>query len=427
VRAISAAGLPQVLQEDDVVSLLRPGLRVFVQGLASEPPALRRALLAHPSAARGVHWFGALVPGLNQFDYASVAPDARFTGLFIGPHQALTAADGRSELLPLHYSVAYRHFSSQRFDLAIVQVAPPDEENSCSLGVNADFAEAVLPSANKVLAYVNERMPRTAGPAVPLGAFDFVVPTATELLSPTSIDVSDPITDSVARHVAAFVTDGDCLQLGIGKIPAAVLPLLIDRRDLGLHSGLLGDGICLLMESGALTGARKSVDRNEIVTNAVYGIRRLYDLAAHAPFSFRNVAYTHAAGVLARIENLVSINSAVEVDLLGQVNAESVAGRQVSGVGGAVDFARGAALSAGGRSILALPSRANGGRSRIVARLGRQTPVTWGRSDVGIVVTEQGSADLRGLTAPQRAKALIAIAHPSVRDELEREVRQAPC
>lgn len=415
------AGPPAVLSAAGVAALLRPGLRVYVQGLASEPLALREALVADGQAAQAVHWHGVLVPGINRFDYAAAASQARFTGLFIGPDQAATAADGRTELLPIHYSQAYRHFAGQAFDLVILQVAPPDQDGLCSLGINADFAEAVAARASRVLAYVNRQMPRTQGPAIAWAALDYVVPVDGELLRAPSTEPADAVTDRLARHVAGLVRDGDCLQLGIGKIPAAVLPLLANHRRLGMHSGLVTDGARVLLEAGALTGERKQIDRGRIVTNAVYGGAQLYDLAGREPFAFRSVAYTHASYVVARIDDFVSVNSAVEVDLSGQVNAESVAGRQISGTGGAVDFARAAAMSRGGRAIVALPSLTASGRSRIVASLAAGTPVTCARSDVGIVVTEHGAADLRGLASRARAQALLGIADPSVRNGLERE------
>ena len=202
-----------------------------------------------------------------------------------------------------------------------------------------------------------------------------------------------------------------------------MLPLLKHCRHLGMHSGLVGDGVRLLVDLGVVTGERKRIDRGLIVTNAAYGSRDLYDIVGRAIFKFRSVAYTHAIDVLATIDNLVSINSAIEVDLWGQVNSESMGGRQISGIGGSVDFARGAVLSRGGRSIIALPSRTSSGRSRIVARLAAHTPATFARSDVGIVVTEHGIADLRGLTTAERVKALVGIADPSAREDLARQAR----
>ena len=419
MRNTSSTQSPRVLQENDVVSLLKPGSRVFIQGLASEPPGLSALLLERPPETRGVHWFGVLIPGINRFDYASTAATDRFTGLFIGPDQASTARQGRSELLPMHYSRAYRHFSSQHFDLVILQVAPPNDAGMCSLGINADYAEAVVPNATHILAYVNDQMPSTEGPAIDYSELDFVVPVSAELLMPPGAGAPGPIIDQIAHHVATLVRDGDCLQMGIGKVPAAVLPLLKHCRDLGMHSGLVDDSVIPLIELGVLTGGCKDIDRGHIVTNAVYGSRALYDMAGEANFKFSNVGYTHSIGILAKVNNLVSINSAIEVDLWGQVNSESLGGQQVSGIGGSVDFARGAVASPGGRSIIALPSLTSSGRSRIVSQLAAHTPATIARSDVGIVVSEHGIADLRGLTTDKRAKALISIADPSVRADLE--------
>ncbi len=421
MRITSPNQTPTELQDNEVVSLLQPGMRVFIQGLASEPTRLRETLLDRSPTTQGVHWSGVLIPGINQFDYASTTSTDCFTGLFIGSEQASTADQGRSELLPFHYSRAYRHFAAQHFDLVILQVAPPDDAGNCSLGVNTDFAEAVVPGATMVLAYVNDRMPRTTGPSIAWSELDFTVTTSTELLSPTGVKTVDPTTHRIAEHVASLVCDGDCLQMGIGKVPAAVMPLLKHRSDLGMHSGLVSNDVLPLIESGVMTGERKSIDRGKIVTNAVYGSRNLYDIAGREIFQFRNVAYTHCANILATIDNLVSINSAIEVDLWGQVNSESMGGNQISGIGGSVDFTRGATLSPGGRSIIALASCTSTGRSRIVSRLAAHTPTTISRADVGIVVTEHGIADLRGLTTAARAKALIAIADPLARAELKRQ------
>lgn len=416
----SPTSSPTVLQEDEVLSLLRPGSRIFIQGLASEPLPLKKLLLGRSSTAGGVHWFGVLIPGINRFDYAAGTSADRFTGLFIGTDRRSTADQGRSNQLPLHYSQAYRYFASQRFDLAIIQVSPPDETGRCSFGVNADFVEAVIPGAVRTLAYVNDRMPRTRGPSIAWSALDFVVPVTSELLSPVEDRTQDAVVDLVARNVATLVRDGDCIQLGIGQVPAAVLRQLTHCKDLGLHSGLVTDDARVLVERGVLTGGRKSIDRGLIVTNAVYGSSDWYDFAKNEIFEFRSVGYTHSISVLARIDNLVSVNSAIEVDLWGQVNSESVFGHQVSGTGGLVDFARGAALSNGGRSIIALSSLTSSGRSRIVPRLAENTPTSMARSDIGIVVTEHGIAHLEGLTIAERMKALIRIAAPSVREDLKR-------
>lgn len=417
MREPRSAAAPRAIAAADIPSLLKPGMKVFVQGVASESTLVRDALRAAPAAARGVHFFGALVPGINEFDYASLHDEARFTGIFLSAVHAASVAKGKAFHLPVGYSEACRQFAGMRFDLAFVQVAVPDAAGDCSLGITADFAQAVLPHARQVLAHVNPRMPATNGSRVPLRAFDFAVEADAPLLELAAERV-DEASLRIARNVAALVRDGDCLQLGLGRIPAAVLPALGSHRDLGLHTGLLTSAALPLLLGGNFNGARKTRDAGRHIVGAFAGDRALYELAADARFLVCPAQHTHNARVIAEIDNFVSINSALEVDLYGQVNGESLDGRQVSGVGGALDFVRGAALSRGGRSIIALPSTARDGRSRILPRLAAGTPVTIPRADIGIVVTEFGVADLTGKTARERERLLVDIAHPDHRDEL---------
>lgn len=416
----AAPGQPRHLRPDDVPHLLRPGMRVFVQGLASETTLFRQALQARPESASGVHFCGALIPGINEFDYASLAPTAELTNLFLMPTYAASMAQGRIHHLPMHYSDAYRWFASQHFDLVVLHVAPADGQGLCSLGVNADFAQAALAHAASVLAYVNHDMPRTAGSAIEWSRLGAVVETAQPLPSFFALgDRPDDITLRIARRIADLVRDGDCLQLGIGKIPAAVLGFLQGHRDLGMHSGLVTDAAVDLITRGVITGSRNKLHPGKITTNALIGTPRLYSIAQEPCFSMQNVLLTHSAITLAQIPQLLSINSAVEVDLLGQVNSETINGRAISSVGGAVDFIRGATLSPGGRAIVALPSTTPRGNSRIVARLGAGIPVTVARADAPIIVTEHGVADLRGCTANERERRLIAVADPSAQAALE--------
>lgn len=403
---------------DEIASLLRPGMKVFVQGVASESTLIRDALRAQPGAARGVHFFGALVPGINEFDYASLHPQARFTGLFLSAAHAASASAGKAFHLPIGYSEACRQFEAMHFDLAIVQIATPNSRGNCSLGITADFASAVLPRARHVLAHVNPQMPSTKSLGIDMRALDYVLEADSPLMEVPADEV-DEVSLRIARHVAALVCDGDCLQLGLGKIPSAVLGCLRSHRDLGLHTGLLTDAALPLLREGIFNGARKKNDAGRHVTGALAGSRALYDLASDPSFLVCAAQYTHNARILADIDNFVSINSALEVDLLGQMNGESINGRQISGVGGALDFVRGAFLSKGGRSIIALPSTTRDGRSRILRRLATGTPITIPRSDTSIVVTEYGVADLRGKTAPQRERLLVDIAHPDHRPALE--------
>jgi acetyl-CoA hydrolase len=262
--------------------------------------------------------------------------------------------------------------------------------------------------------------------AIPYRRFDHVVATGRPLLGlPAAAANSETL--QIARHVAGLIADGDTIQIGIGKLPAALLAALGSHRDLGLHGGLVADQVADLHQAGVLTGARKSQDRGRMICTAAIGSERVYRWAGECPeLEFAPVSYTHDPRVLAGLDSFVAINSVLAVDLSGQANAETLHGRQVSGTGGLLDFVRGAHLSAGGRSILALPASAAGGTvSRIVAHLGADDVVSCPRADADIVVTEHGVAQLRGSSLAERARALIAIAAPAFRETLARQWTEA--
>ena len=401
--SMSAAGVP---------ALLRPGMSVWVGGGCNEPVALLEALRGQPDAARGVTFTQFPLPGLNGFDFTDLHPEAELITFFMTP----ALAGSRAKFLPMRMRAAFDHLRAARFDLAFIAVGRR-ADGSYAIGPNADFAAAVLETAGSVVAELRTGAPLPAG-ALPVAAarLDHIVASARR---PTPMP--RPAIDAAARRigarVAGLVADGDCLQTGIGGIPAAVLQALTQKNDLGLHGGLIDDGGMALVVAGNVTGAAKTIDVGRHVTGMALGSGALHDwLAERGDVVFRGVDYTHDLDVLRRIDRFVSINSALQVDLFGQVNAEMAGGRQRSGVGGAVDFMRGAAASRGGRSIVALPATARGGGvSRIVPRV---ELVTASRTDVDCVVTEFGVAELAGKTADARRAALIAIAHPDFRAEL---------
>jgi 4-hydroxybutyrate CoA-transferase len=422
---------PIRLDADDVPRLLRPGMTVFVEGSTAEPLPIAEALARAPEASAGVAYAGVLIPGINRFDYAGLHAEARAVAFFVGPAQRQSFAAGRVRLLPLHYSAQYAWLETVcPVDLALIQVAPPDAAGNCSLGAVADFAPAILGKAGRVVAEVNARMPSLPGaPSVPYARLDYVVETDRPLIEVADEGGGVGEIASIAENAAALIRDGDTVQIGIGRVQNTILARLADRRDIGFHSGMITDAVADLVRAGALTGARKSRDRRRIVTGAAVGTQALYEFLrgeGAGVVDIRPVSYTHAATVLAGIDDFVSINSALEVDLLGQVNCETVGGRQVSGVGGFVDFVRGARLSRGGRSIVAFgATAARGTVSRIVARLGGGVAVVSSlRSDTNYVVTEHGVAALRDKSVDERAEALIEIAAPQFRDELRQAWRE---
>jgi acyl-CoA hydrolase len=333
---------------------------------------------------------------------------------------ARAAAVRPLEIVPCHLSALPRLFAARRLpvDVALVQLAPPDERGQCSLGAGVDYTADALPHCRAIVAEINAQMPRTRGASIPYERLDAVVRTDRPLIEPPRSTPS-PVDEQVADRVAALIEDGDTIQIGVGSLPEAILARLRHLRELGVHSGMIADPIVELMEAGVITGEHKRVDRGLVVTGAALGRRRLYEhIDGHPGVCMMPVSYTHSAAVLARVGPLAAINSALEVDLLGQAGGEEIGGRPLGAVGGQVDFLRAAAAAPRGKPILALASRTARGEPRIVPRL--SGPVSAARSDVDIVVTEHGVARLSGLTPPARAQALIAIAHPEDREVLER-------
>jgi 4-hydroxybutyrate CoA-transferase len=394
-------------------------MTVFVEGASGEPTALLEALAAAPEASDGVHYVGCRVPGVNHIDPASFHHRATLTSFFVFGDIARSYEAGKVRFLPLHYSSIWSYLAALPVDIALIQVTPPDTDGQCSLGPSVHFVPAVLDRAKLVVAEINAAMPRPAHSwLVPYERLDVAAPTDHPLVQ---LETGAPSEQAqrIGEQVAGLIEDGDCIQIGIGKLPASVLGALHGHKDLGLHGGMVTDEIVDLHAAGALTGARKSQGPHTMVCCTALG-RRVYDWAASRnDLRFAPVSYTHDVRVLAQIERFVAINSVLAVDLSGQANAEMLHGRQVSGTGGLLDFVRGARLARGGRSILALPSTAGGGASRIVPRLDETNHVvSLPRADADIVVTEHGVARLRDRSLDERAQALIRVADPTVRDRL---------
>lgn len=407
--------------ELEFAALLRPGMRVFLPGSSGEPGGLLDALAAHPEAAAGVTFVQFPIPGMNTTDFTSFHPSARMETFFMTPQLQDGFAAGRVAFVPMQLRRVFDYLQrGPAFDFVWLQVAPPDENGRYGLAPNVDFASAALANAKAVVAEINAgfRAPLTSL-ALPAQRIDYVLHTNHPLRQQAATRI-DAVAQAIGTHVATLVRDGDCVQTGIGQIPAAVLAALSERNDLGLHSGLIDPSVQALIERGVITGQAKTLDRGLHVTGAALGDTALYDwLATQAAVAFRPASHTHEISAMRQIDNFVSINSAVEVDLYGQVNAEMIGTRQVSGTGGAVDFMRGAAASNGGRSIVALLATAREGAvSRIVPALSTGTAATAARTDVDYVITEFGVAHLWGASQATRAAALIDIAAPAHRDAL---------
>lgn len=404
----------------DLTRWLRRGDRIVWGQACGEPTTLVEALIEQASAIGELSAFAATsfsgllnVEAAQRFSISSMGA--------IGALRTLTAAH-RLRIIPCHVSQVGPMIEQDLIgcDVAFVQVSPPDAHGNHSFGLINDFIHVAVAKARVVIAEVNERVPYTYGdvmlPAAKIDCAVHVSRTPVEV-APVPIAESD---QAIAQIVASYIDDGAVLQVGIGAVPDAILRLLRDRRDLGVHSGMIGDGVADLIQAGVLTNAKKPFDRGVSVTTALIGTRRLYDFAHQNPqIAVRSSGYTHDAGVLSRLPKLITINSAVEVDLTSQANAEQSGSHYLGGTGGQVDFVRAGSRSPGGRSILALPATANAGKvSRIAATL--SGPVTTARSEIDVVVTEFGAAEVKGQTLAERTRRLIAIAHPKFREELAR-------
>ncbi|GGV18163.1 acetyl-CoA hydrolase [Actinomadura cremea] len=404
----------------DLADVLRPGDRIVVGQACGEPTTLIEALIEQGQGIGGLSAFiatsfsGLFTPeATDSFELSSMGA--------IGALRSLTKAH-RLTVIPCHVSQVGPLIEAGIIgcDVAFVQVSPPDEDGNHSFGLITDYVRAAVAKARAVVAEVNDRVPFTHGELLHASEIDVAVHVSRPPVEvpPARITETD---EAIAKHAAAYIGDGSVVQTGVGAVPDAMLRLLHDRRDLGVHSGMLGDGLVELIEAGAVTNARKPIDRGVSITGALIGTARLYEFADRNPLiRMTPTSYTHDAGVLARLDGLVTINSAMEVDLTGQVNAEQSGPSYVGGTGGQVDFVRAGARSPGGRAITALPATARGGTvSRITAAL--SGPVTTARSDVDVVVTEFGAAELKGRSLAERTRRLIAVAHPGFQEELEKE------
>lgn len=403
----------------DLSAIVRPGDTVVWGQSTAEPQPLTQALMAQRHAIGRFNVFlGVTYSDTLKTEYADCVSFSAYCGT--GGNRALAKA-GKLDILPVHYSQIPGLIQSGRLkvDVLMLQLAPADAAGNYSLSMAHDYLIPALAAARVVIAEVNEQAPWTFGERpVREDDLDYIVRTSRpplELRHPQPNEAEL----GVARHVAGLIEDGATLQFGLGTLPEVILAALADRRDLGIHSGAIGDKAADLMEAGVITNARKTIDRGVAVAGVMFGGRRIQQFCHRNPaVQFRSNAYTHNAEVLAGIERFAALNTAIEVDLSGQINAEIAGGVYVGAVGGALDFLRGAHRSKGGLPIVALPSTA-GKSSRIVAKL--SGPVSTPRSDAGLIVTEYGVADLRGAPLSERPCRMIAIAHPDFREQLERQ------
>jgi acyl-CoA hydrolase len=408
---------------DDALACVQSGMRIFVHGAAATPTPLLEALTRRSDLA-DVKLFHMHTQGPAPF--AGPEHRERFfsISLFVGAPVRQAIDDGRADVIPVFLSDIPALFTSGRLplDVALVQLSPPDRHGYCTLGTSVDTALAATHAARFVVAEINEQMPRTLGHTlVPLDRLHAFIHTNRPLHVHESVPPT-PIEDAIGEQVAALVPDGATLQMGIGAIPDATLRRLFGKHKLGVHTEMFSDGVVDLIEAGVVTNELKNVHRGRTVTSFVVGTRRLYEFVHDNPsIEFHPCDRTNDTALIRQNPQVVAINSALELDLSGQVCADSIGFRIYSGIGGQMDFIRGAALSPGGKPIIALPATAaNGAVSRIVAALKPGAGVVTTRGHVHWVVTEYGAVDVFGKSLRERAESLIAIAHPDFRAELRR-------
>jgi acyl-CoA hydrolase/RimJ/RimL family protein N-acetyltransferase len=410
------------------VSALRSGRRILIGSGAAEPVTLVEALVAHGGELNDLEIVHILTLGPAPYVKPEYQHRFRHTAFFIGANVREAVQDGRADFLPVFLSEIPQLIRNRRvrIDAALIQVSPPDAHGYVSLGVSVDVVRAAVEAADLVIAEVNPNMPRTHGDSfVHVSRLHHLVPVNTPLIE----HVAEPpgeLEREIGRHVASLIPNRATLQTGIGAIPDAVLTALRSHEDLGIHTEMLSDGVMELVLAGVITGRAKTLLPGKLVTSFVMGSRRLYEWAHdHPAIEMRGSEYTNDPWVIAQNDTMISINSALAVDLTGQVAADTLHGKFFSGIGGQVDFVRGAARSRDGKSIIALPSTAKGGAiSRIHAAFEGGAGVVTSRGDVRYVVTEYGVADLWGRNIRERANALIAIAHPAFRQELAEAGKQ---
>jgi acyl-CoA hydrolase len=406
----------------EAVSLIKPGDRIFTSGNAATSYVLLNALADRKDELTDVEVTHVLLIGNDPLSKPEMAGHFRHNSLFVGPADREAVNDGRADYIPVFLHEIPWLFSSgqERLDVAIIQTSPPDAHGFMSLGVETLATMAAVKSAKIVLAQANAKMPRTLGDCfVHISKVTRIVEVSEDIPELERAQATD-IERRIGQHVAQLVDDGATLQLGIGGIPDSVLSALYDRKDLGIHTEMVSDGVIQAIEAGIINGSKKTLHPGKVVGTFALGSRHLYDYIHNNPmFEFHPSDYTNDPFIISRNENIVAVNSAIEVDLTGQVCADSIGTKIFSGFGGQVDFIRGAAYAKGGKPIIALPSTAQSGKaSRITPILKSGAGVVTTRADVHYVVTEYGVAYLHGKNLRERAEALIAIAHPNFREEL---------
>ncbi len=417
----------QIVSPEEAVSGIRSGQQVYVQCAAAVPSALLDALVARAAGLRDVGIVHLHIEGPAPHLAPEMAPHFRLRALFVGPNARQAVNEGRADYVPVFLSDVPRLFATGAvpLDVVFINVTPPDKHGFCSLSVSVEAMHAAIRAGSTVIAQLNSALPRTLGDSfIHVDDIDYAIEVDIPPVELPPQTISD-IERRVGEYVADLVPDGATLQLGIGAIPAAAAAMLGGRRDLGVHTELFTDSVVDLVEAGVINGSRKERNRGKIVAALMLGSRRIYDFVRDNPMiEMRPVDFTNDTHIIRSFSRMTAINSAIEVDLTGQVVADSIGERVYSGVGGQMDFIRGAALATEGRAIIALPATAAGGSvSRIVSTLKQGAGVVTTRAHARTIVTEYGVAELFGRSLRERAAALVGIADPAHRDRLKSEAR----
>jgi 4-hydroxybutyrate CoA-transferase len=407
---------------DEALRCVESGMRVYIQPGCAEPETLVEALMRRGPYVQDVEIVHMMTMGAAPYVAPEMAGHFRHNAMFIGGNVREAINQGRADYTPIYLSEIEELFESgaMPIDVALLELSPPDGHGFCSFGVGVDTSLTAAKCARYVVAQINDQMPRTYGDSfIHVTDLDAIVDSSRPLCEMKQPEITD-MHRAIARNVEGLIDDGAVLQTGIGGIPDAVLPFLMDRKDLAIHSELVSNGVIPLIEAGVITGARKNFKPRKIILGFAVGTKQLFDFVDNNPiFEFHPTAYTNEPALIARNDNMVAINSALQIDLTGQVCSDSIGTRFYSGIGGQVDFLLGAGRSKGGKSIIAISSTAKDAAiSRIVPMLSPGAGVVTSRGLIRYVVTEYGVAYLHGKTIRQRAQALIDVAHPKFREEL---------
>ena len=418
----------RVVTAEEAVRKINSGDRVFLTGNCSVPQTVLSALVDYAPDLQNVEVVQALSVGPADYVNPDMAGHLRVNTMFVSSNIREAVQAGRADFTPVLLSEFTLLFKNNYLplDVALVHLSPPDNYGFCSFGVEVGLTKTPAESARIIIAEVNQQMPRTLGDSfIHISNIDYIVPVDYPLVEmPMAGNDSSEVIDRIAGHVAELIPDGATIQMGIGAIPDTMLKYMYEKKNLGIHTELFSDGVIDLVEAGVLTNARKTLHPGKIIAGFILGTKRLYDWVDDNPLiELHPTEYVNDPFVIAQNENMVAVNSAIEVDLTGQVCADSIGPKIYSGVGGQLDFIYGASRSKGGIPIIALPSTARQ-FSRIVPMLKTGAGVVTTRNHVRYIITEYGIADLYGKTIRQRAHSLINIAHPEFRDNLMRQARE---